>query len=360
MTASACDACLRRTALVAALSGWLDVEWRRRDVAPRVLALPDEDLLALGPEELRARYDHFDAAAARAVAERAGVVLVCRCADAYPPRLRALPDPPAVLHVVGDPAALSLTEAVAIVGARRATGYGLDVSRALGRGLSRAGVPVVSGLALGIDAAAHEGALEGPARPVAVLAAAPDVPYPSRHRVLHAAIAERGAVVSELPPGSSAYRWCFVARNRIVAALAQVVVIVEATERSGSLTTADFAADLGCTVAAVPGRVSNRTADGTNGLIQSGAALVRGAGDVLDLLAETTGLPRREPARAPRPALPPELQELLAAVEEGRGALGELATGPDDARTVLAGLGELEFRGLIRRTFGGRWEPAAQ
>jgi DNA processing protein len=150
-----------------------------------------------------------------------------------------------------------------------------------------------------------------------------------------------------------------VARNRIVAALAQVVVIVEATERSGSLTTADFAADLGCTVAAVPGRVTNRTAAGTNGLIQSGAALVRDAGDVLDLLAEATGNPRRIPARPPPPKLAPELRVLLAAVEEGRGALGELASGPEEARAVLAGLGELEFRGLIRRTFGGRYEPAA-
>jgi DNA processing protein len=251
---------------------------------------------------------------------------------------------------------------VAIVGARRATPYGLDVSRALGRGLSRAGVPVVSGLALGIDAAAHDGALAGPARPVAVLAAAPDVPYPSRNRGLHAAVAERGAVVSELPPGASAFRWCFVARNRIVAALAQVVVIVEAAERSGSLTTADFAADLGCTVAAVPGRVTNRTASGTNALIQSGAALVRDAGDVLDLLAEATGRPRRQtPAQPPAPpALAPELQALLAAVEEGRGALGELAANGEQARAVLAGLGELEFRGLIRRTFGGRYEPAAR
>jgi DNA processing protein len=357
---TACDACLRRTALVTALAGRLDVEWRRRDAAPRVLALPDEELLAIAPKEVRARYERFDAAVSRTVAARTQVALVCRCSEAYPPRLRALPDPPAVLHVLGDPAALSMPEAVAIVGARRATSYGLDVSRALGRGLSRAGVPVVSGLALGIDAAAHEGALEATARPVAVLAAAPNVPYPSRNRSLHAAVAKRGAVISELPPGSNAFRWCFVARNRIVAALAQVVVIVEATKRSGSLTTADFAADLGCTVAAVPGRVTNRTADGTNCLIQSGAALVRDAGDVLELLAETTGQPRRIPARPEPPVLAPGLQALLAAVEEGRGSLGELATGPDEARAVLTGLGELEFRGLIRRTFGGRWEPAAR
>jgi DNA processing protein len=357
--ACACDACLRRTALVAALAGRLDIEWRRRDASARVLALPDEELLAVAPAAARAAYERFDAAVPQAVAARARVALVCRCSPAYPARLRALPDPPAVLHVFGDPAALATTEAVAIVGARRATSYGLDVSAALGRGLSRAGVPVVSGLALGIDAAAHQGAIEAFAPPVAVMAAAPEVPYPQRNRVLHAAIAARGAVVSELPPGSSAFRWCFVARNRIVAALAQVVVIVEATERSGSLTTADFAADLGCTVAAVPGRVSNRTAAGTNGLIQSGAALVRDAGDVLDLLAEATGQARRVPARPPAPRLAPELQALLAAVEEGRGALGELASGREEARAVLAGLGELEFRGLIRRTFGGRYEPAA-
>ena len=362
VAARACDACLRRAALVAALAGRLDVEWRRRDAASRVLALPDEELLAVGTKAVRVRYERFDAAVPRAVAARAGVVLVCRCSPEYPVRLRALPDPPAVLHVLGDPGVLDVPDAVAIVGARRATPYGLDVSRALGRGLSRAGVPVVSGLALGIDAAAHDGALEGAARPVAVLAAAPDVPYPARHRRLHAAVAERGAVVSELPPGSSAFRWCFVARNRIVAALAQVVVIVEAAERSGSLTTADFAADLGCTVAAVPGRVTNRTAAGTNALIQSGAALVRDAGDVLDLLAEATGSPRRcAPARPPAPPdLAPELLALLAAVEEGRGALGELAADAEEARAVLAGLGELEFRGLIRRTFGGRYEPAAR
>ena len=356
----ACDACLRRTALVAALAGRLDVEWRRRDAASRVLALPDEDLLAVGSAVVRARYQRFDAAEPRALAAQAGVTLVCRCSAAYPARLRALPDPPAVLHVLGDPAVLDVPEGVAIVGARRATSYGLEVSRAIGSGLSRVGVPVVSGLALGVDAAAHRGALEGPAPPVAVLAAAPEVAYPPSHRLLHAAVAEHGAVVSELPPGSSVFRWCFVARNRIVAALAQVVVIVEAAARSGSLTTAEFASDLGCTVAAVPGRVTNRTAAGTNTLIQSGAALVRDAGDVLDLLADTTGRPRRQAPARPEPTdLAPDLRDLLAAVEEGRGALGELATDADQARRVLAGLGELEFRGLIRRTFGGRYEPAA-
>ena len=230
--------------------------------------------------------------------------------------------------MLGDPAALTVTDGVAIVGARRATGYGLEVARALGRGLSLAGVPVVSGLALGVDAAAHQGALEGHGRPIAVLAAAPQVAYPSRNRVLHAAVAERGAVVSELPPGASAFRWCFVARNRIVAALAQIAVIVEAAGRSGSLTTADFAADLGCTVAAVPGRVTNRTAAGTNGLIQSGAALVRDSARRARPArrGHRRGPPDARPARSLRRA--PELRGLLAAVEDGAGALGELASSP--------------------------------
>jgi DNA processing protein len=355
---AACDDCLRRTALIAALSGRLDVEWRRRRATARVLALPDDELLELGGPAARRAYTEFAASAARRAAEGSGVRTVCRCRPAYPGRLRALTDPPAVLHVVGRPEALEDAEAVAIVGARRATAYGLEVAGALGRGLAAADVPVISGMALGIDAAAHVGALEGTARPVAVLAAAPEVPYPPSNRALHRDITERGCIVSELPPGSRAFRWCFVARNRIVAALAEVTVIVEAAERSGSLTTADFAADLGRTVAAVPGRVTNRTAAGTNALIQAGAALVRGAGDVLELLAEATGRPRIPPAAA-APVLRADLRRLLDAVEDGRGSLGELARGTDEARAVLAGLGELEFRGLVRRTFGGRYERNA-
>lgn len=356
---TACDDCLRRTALVVALSGRLDIEWRRRAVAARVLALPDQELLDLAPPPAHAAYDRFDPARVRARLDAVDVEPVCRCDAAYPERLRALPDPPAVLHVFGDPGALEEPDMVAIVGARNATPYGLEVSSALGRGVASAGVPVVSGLALGIDAAAHEGALRAAARPVAVLAVAPEVSYPARNRILHAAVAERGCVVSELPPGASAYRWCFVARNRIVAGLAEVTVIVEAAERSGSLTTADFAADLGRTVAAVPGRVTTRVAAGTNALLQSGAALVTNAVDVLDLLAEATGRAHAGPVRPAPPDLEPALLEVLAAVEAGRGSLGELAVTPEEAKAALAALSELEFRGLVRRSFGGRYERAA-
>jgi DNA processing protein len=352
----ACDDCLRRTDLVAALAAWLDIEWRKRDAPGRVLARPDESLLdACESAAVRARYDRFDPAAAREAVRDAGLVAICRCEDAYPARLRDLPDPPAVLHVAGDPGCVGGGHSVAVVGARRATPYGLTVARDLGCGLSAAGVNVVSGLALGVDGAAHAGALEGVAAPVAVLAGGADRPYPASKRHLHAAVRAVGAVVSEMPPGFGIHRWAFVARNRLIAALAQVVVVVEATERSGSLTTADLGAELGRTVAAVPGRVTCAVASGTNGLIRDGALLVRGVRDVLDALTELTGA-QYETSAPPGPALAPELRALLEAIGAGHSTLPMLAAHGFDPRAVLAGLGELEGRGLIRRGFGGRYE----
>jgi DNA processing protein len=358
---TACDDCLRRTALIAALAGRLQVEFKRRTAPGRVLALPDDELLSIGASaDVRRAYARFDPPAARAAAVAAGLVTVCRCRDAYPERLRDLADPPAVLHVLGDPGALAPHDRVAVVGARRASAYGLDVARAIGRGLSVAGVPVVSGLAMGIDSAAHAGALSGPGTTIGVLAGSAEVAYPAGGWRLHAAVASRGAVVSELPPGTRAHRWCFVARNRIIAALAEVTVVVQATDRSGSLTTADFAAELGRAVAAVPGVVTSRLSTGTHQLIQAGAPLITGPGDVLELLAATTGAAFEPPKPGPPPHLEPHLATLLAAIEDGRGTLSELATSPAEARVALAGLGELEHLGLVTRGFSGRWERAAR
>jgi DNA processing protein len=351
----ACDDCLRRTDLVAALAGWLDVEWRRRDAPGRVLARADADLLAsCDSAAVRRRYDRFDPEAARDAVRDAGLAAICRCQDAYPARVRDLPDPPAVLHVAGDPECLGVADSVAIVGARRATSYGLTVARDLGHGLAAAGVTVVSGLALGVDSSAHAGALEGSAPPVAVLAGGADRPYPASKRSLHAAVCAAGAVVSELPPGFGIHRWAFVARNRLIAALAQVVVVVEATRRSGSLTTADLGAEIGRTVAAVPGRVTCAVASGTNGLIRDGALLVCDVRDVLDALTELTGT--EYACAAPGAALPNELKQLLDAIGAGHSTLPMLANHGFDPRAVLAGLGELEALGLIRRGFGGRYE----
>ena len=352
----ACDDCLRRTDLVAALAAWLDIEWRRREAPGWVLARPDDVLLdACGSRAVQARYDRFDPDPAREEVRAAGLAAICHCEDAYPARLRDLPDPPAVLHVAGDPACVGDDDSVAVIGARRATPYGLTVARDLGRGVSAAGVTVVSGLALGVDSGAHVGALEGVAPPVAVLAGGADRPYPASKRQLHAAVRAAGAVVSEMPPGFGIHRWAFVARNRLIAALAQVVVVVEATERSGSLTTADLGAELGRTVAAVPGRVTCAVASGTNGLIRDGALLVRGVRDVLDALAVLTGAQYRT-SGPPGSPLDPELQRLLDAVGAGHSTLPTLAAHGLDPRRVLAGLGELEAHGLIRRGFGGRYE----
>ena len=224
---------------------------------------------------------------------------MCRCDDGYPERLRELADPPAVLHIAGDRTALDGENSVAIVGARRGTSYGLEVSRSLGRGLAAAGVSVVSGMAMGVDSAAHTGALEvAGAAPVAVLAGGADVAYPSSRRRLHAELIARGCVVSELPPRFTAFRWCFVARNRLIAGLAELTVVVEATERSGSLTTADFAQQLGRPVGAVPGPVTSRFSAGANSLLAAGAAVVRDKRDVLDQLLGPSDAPHADAAAA--------------------------------------------------------------
>jgi DNA processing protein len=301
------------------------------------------------------RYEAFDAAAARALVSERELVAVCRCDASYPARLRDLPDPPAVIHVAGGAEHVGLDDAVAIVGARRATDYGLTVARDLGRSLSSAGVSVVSGLALGIDSAAHAGALEGRAPPVGVLAGGADRPYPASKQRLYEAVRGAGAVVSEMPPGFGIHRWAFVARNRLIAALARVVVVVEATVRSGSLTTSDLGAELGRTVAAVPGRITCRLAAGTNGLIRDGAVLVRGPADVLHELADLTG--GRYEVKPPAAAgLDPELSRLLELIGDGHSTLPMLVGEGLHPRAVLAGLGALEGRGLVRRGFGGRYE----
>jgi DNA processing protein len=188
-----------------------------------------------------------------------------------------------------------------------------------------------------------------------VLAGGADVPYPASRRRLYAAVVERGCVVSELPPGFGAYRWNFVARNRIIAGLAALTVVVEAAERSGSLTTADFAEQLGRPVGAVPGPVTSRFSAGTNGLIVAGAAVVRHTRDVLDLLLGADAPP---PVAASALPIEPRLRRLLDAIERGHGSLAELAADAAESQQVLQDLTDLELRGLVRREFGGRYVRA--
>ncbi len=209
-------------------------------------------------------------------------------------------------------------------------------------------------MARGIDAAAHRGALAGAGLTIAVLANGPDVVYPAANRPLYERIVEEGAVISEHPPGTRPRKQDFPARNRIMAALGQVVVIVEAAQPSGTLITADLAAKLGRTVGAVPGQVGIRVAEGTNDLIKEGAHLIRDARDVLDLLFGVgadarLGELRRAPGPRPGPALEPPLRAVLELVASGASTVDRVAVGgrlgPREAAVTLA---RLELLGYVR------------
>ena len=363
-----CEPCLRRGFLLAHLApriaGLLQSRGPR---TPGLLSLKDEELItaAAGRRVKQALtfLDSFDGEAERQSLARSETTVLCHHADAYPSGLLDLGDPPAVLFGVGREdalAALANEPAVAVVGTRRASPYGTEVAYALGRGLGATGVPVVSGLALGIDGVAHRGCLDGGGVPIAVLACGPDVVYPRRHRNLHERVREAGIVLSELPPGTEPFLWSFPARNRIMAALAQLTVVVEAAQPSGSLITSEFAKDLGRSVAAVPGRVTSSISRGTNGLLRDGAVPVTGTADVLD---ELFGVGMRTPVEMDRQAPEPDdsrLRSVLAEVE-ARFSVEEIAQATGlVVSEVRAALGRLETEGyLVRRELGG-WERAAR
>jgi DNA processing protein len=367
VTDTACDACLRRTWLVARLAGAIEIARHEKRVLRELLALRDDKLIAaLGDAaggDIAAEFADADPAVLRAAAEAAGLATVCRHDKAYPALLRHLRDRPAVLFVaaaedplgrlgelVGD-RRREEPPTVAIVGARRASAEGLEVARALAGSVTAAGVTVVSGVALGIDSAAHAGALDAGAGTVAVLAGGADVPYPASKRSLYGRIVADGCVVSEMPPGFQPFRWCFPARNRTIAALGQMTVVVEAAERSGSLITAEVAADLGRDVGAIPGPITSWRAKGTNALLHDGAMLVRGADDVLDAIVGLDQLLSPDPGAG----LSPRLASLMRAVSGGRDTLAALAGTPDQAQSTLAALTELELKGRLRRVAGGRY-----
>jgi DNA processing protein len=376
----ACADCLRHVWLLSTFAGYVERRSRHSvDDIVAFLALDDGDLLELarrGPRgaAVRREYDGFDATAARDACRTAAVVAICRHDWRYPAILAEIPGAPAVLHVSGDPARLvSLLEApaAAIVGARKASPYALEVAHGLGGGLSSASVTVVSGMANGVDAAAHAGAMRAGAATIAVLAGSPHLAYPAAKRSLHRRLVTDAAVVSEWPPGFAARPWCFLARNRIIAGLAAATIVVEAGERSGSLTTAGFATGYGRPVGAVPGRVTAAGAAGSNALLFDGAHVVRDARDALELTCGLTAgaamqLPGADAAfdvraRAATPgiSLAKRQRRLLEAIEQGddaQASLFELGTaGP----RVLGDLTELELLGLVRRTPGGRYVRTA-
>ena len=202
----------------------------------------------------------------------------------YPALLRRTPGPPRLLHVAGDPALL-WHPGVAIVGSRGPTAGGRETAHEFARVLAASGLSVISGLAAGIDTAAHEGALAAGGRTIAVVATGVDIPYPSRNAALRTRIAAEGAIVSEHPPGTPARPGQFPRRNRIIAGLALGTLVVEAAHRSGALITARLAADAGREVFAIPGSIHNPRARGCHRLIRQGAALVETPQEVIEALA---------------------------------------------------------------------------
>jgi DNA processing protein len=358
----ACDSCLRRSHLVAFLAA--DVQRLLPRAGPARAEVLDADTATLvaavsSPRraEAEALLRSFDPHRARAGTHGAGIEAACLHSDAYPVPLRDLRQPPPVLYATRlDLVGRADEPAAVLIGSRRPSEYGRTIAYRFGRGLGAAGTPVVSGLALGIDALAHRGSLDAEGVTIAVLASGVDAAYPRTNRSLYDRIRRSGSVVSEMPPGTRPYRWLFPARNRIMAALGRVTVVVEAAERSGTLITADCAAELGRDVAAVPGPVTSDTAMGTNGLLRTGAAVVTDPQDVLDLVY---GVGAREVPSAPAPVLDACEQRVLELVSRGAGVndLGrETGLGPGAVRSTLA---RLELRGLVRRAASGSYVPAA-
>lgn len=361
----ACGECLRRAWLVASLAGHIDtaVSDTAGNRARELLALRNEDLARAmarsQAESFLQRAKERDPVRMLAAVAGSGAWASCRHDELYPDALRDLGDAPAVVFGRGRAAILEELErngAVTIVGSRRPSRYGRELAAELGAELAAAGFAVVSGMALGIDSAAQTGAVRAGGLTIAVLGCGVDVAYPPRSARLYAEIVERGLVLGELPPGTEPRRWTFPARNRIMAALGAMTVVVEARERSGSLITAEMAASLNRDVGAVPGLVGSSPAAGTNGLIRDGAHLIRGAQDVLDgLLGPGAG--ERSPRAPVGPILEDELASVLDLVERGAGTADALARAsrlqPGPLATALV---RLELSGYVRCNGEGRYE----
>lgn len=294
-------------------------------------------------------------------AQRDGIFILPWPDPRYPEALRQIPDPPPAVFVLGQPEILQ-TPAVAVVGSRLSTVYGQNVARMFGQDLALGGMTVVSGLARGIDTAAHEGSLAIPGRGVAVLGTGLDVPYPRENEPLMRRIAaEGGAIVSEFPPGTPPAPRNFPLRNRVIAGLCWGVLVVEATERSGALITARFAAETDREVFAVPHNITSRTGIGPNTLIQKGAKLVQ---RVLDVLEEVP--PHLRCKMKPNSTLPTscaasplskEASRVMGALRSDQGRSLDILCADSglSASEALAALFDLQMAGLCVELPGARY-----
>ena len=255
---------------------------------------------------------------------------------------------PSRLWVRGDPAVLQSHPMVAVVGTRRATAYGLRMATEVAGALARAGACVVSGMALGIDAAAHRAALAAGGTTIAVLGTGLDVTYPPAHRALQQGITSAGALVTELEPHVTGKKFTFPRRNRIIAALARATIVVEAPERSGALITASQALDLGRDVAAVPGPIDHPACAGSNRLIRDGALLLASVEEALTLVGLTPALrtPRLEPSG--------DEARIWNALEQGPATIDELTTRSAlPAARCMAAVTVLELAGSVECALTG-------
>jgi DNA processing protein len=313
----------------------------------------------------RAALKPFPLAEAEAELARAhenGQRLIARIESDYPKPLAEIPDAPPVIYVRG-PASLFEKPAVAVIGARNASGAGRKMARLLSEGLGAAGVVVVSGLARGIDGAAHEASLK--TGTIAIVAGGADVIYPPEHDLLTAAIAEQGAILSEQPPGAQPTARDFPRRNRLISGLSRGVVVVEAAARSGTLITARFALEQGREVFAVPGSPLDPRCQGANKLIRDGAALVETAEDILSVLAEQNRAAREpgrdlfswnaaeEPGAQDLAGLRASVRELLSFTPVHRDEILREAEAPP--ALVIDALIELVLAGEAEEHSGGRF-----
>lgn len=325
-----------------------------------------ESLRMVGPATARAiREVAVDPAAGRTLdlCEARGVQVLLESDAAFPGLLSRIDDPPGLLFVRG---AFEPRDAlaVAVVGSRHATAYGRSMARQLAGGLARAGYTVVSGLARGIDAAAHQGALDAGGRTIAVLGSGVLKVYPPEHEELASEVAASGAVVSEAPPLAPPFRGAFPQRNRIVSGLSLGTVVVQAGDKSGALITARLAGEQGREVFAVPGQVDCRLSRGSHRLIRDGACLVESVDDILEELGplfETATTADGRTIRAPAELQLDDIErQVLDAVDDRAGQGGSTdideiveASGLATSQ-VLATLGVLEMRRIVRRLPGNR------
>jgi DNA processing protein len=296
----------------------------------------------------------MNVAKAKDMAQAAGAIALAIDDERYPPLLRAIHDPPPLLYVRGDPAVLQEPQ-LAVVGSRRASPAGLRVAQVLSGQVARAGLHICSGLALGIDGAAHRGALEAGGKSAAVMATGIDTVYPRRHLALAAQLERAGCLVTEFPPGTPPLRQNFPKRNRIISGLSLGVLVVEAALPSGSLITAAAALEQGREVFALPWSMLHDGGRGCLRLIRDGAKMVQDVDDILEELGPLYAVQQDYLAVAqPERNAPPDQSWLLVLVGFEVVALDELVQ--RSARPVAQVLGELsalELSGQVARTAGG-------